>query len=571
MPRHAACARAWRTLGCAGALLVSAPAIADVIVHTNGQRFEGIILSESEQRVVIRLPGGELSLPRTVIERIERDDPLANAVLRIDAAFRTANVIGGMTALIDALELGAEPRQLNETLLRNKSVFLRGLAALRPTDRIEARHQLKRIQSSGMGNHETNLLLAQGFLEMDLPMEASDCLQEAGLERLREDPETQRWAVAFLRELVRKLVIQGRHHDAIEQIERLRLLDAEEAETQVPLMYLVEAARNREADQFERALQILSERLWPIVPEIARDRSLVTIRRMTRWAETTRSEREARRWIEQHLSPHMPVEALAAIHKLYETEARRLINSDQATRAMRLLDQVPEVSRPPELQRLWAEARFYSERAALGDNDPPALFELARWAAEKELYEQAFLLFEELRANPLLRELADEQVLLMRKERDLFLLRRALKLYELGLMDEVAELCNEIIADPDRESEVLRQAKGLADLVTKEVAIEKHNEPYVAEAYFQQAERAYFLDDIDQAWNYIDLLLTHYAETPAAERAAALLPDVMRQLELQLLEGRRRSVPNFDSPVSMSELRRSERLDEEIRLLFSSL
>lgn len=56
------------------ACVLAAPALADDVHLTNGKTFEGVIAEETETRVLIRMPGGQLTLPKSQVARIERSD-----------------------------------------------------------------------------------------------------------------------------------------------------------------------------------------------------------------------------------------------------------------------------------------------------------------------------------------------------------------------------------------------------------------------------------------------------------------------------------------------------------------
>lgn len=52
--------------------ILAVPAFADDVYLTNGESFEGVLAVEHGTQVKIRLPGGQVSLPLSMVERIER-------------------------------------------------------------------------------------------------------------------------------------------------------------------------------------------------------------------------------------------------------------------------------------------------------------------------------------------------------------------------------------------------------------------------------------------------------------------------------------------------------------------
>lgn len=552
------------------ALAFAAPVGADIVTHSNGQKIEGVVISEDDLRVVVRLAGGQVALAKSSIVSIERESAARNALLDLRAALRSANVADGLAALLAASEAGAPGDELDRRFVEYGSSLLATAKTLAPRDRAAALLQLNRLETAPFLSPRAHLVVARLYLEMEDGLKASDAIARAGIDAL-DDDDGRLWARDMLKVLVRRLVLEGRYQEAVEQIERLELLDGDGAAPQRPVMHLAAAARARTERDWQRALAILSDDLWPAAPEVARNRVLVVLRLMTEWAAVNRREHEARKWINETVARRMPVESLSAGHELYASEADYLLRNQRPEQALRLLDQLTEEERPERLRLLHARAHFESERARIGETDPVALFELAQTASEAGLEREALETLRELRANDLLREAADRQASLIRQRRDLALLDKALAAYDAGLMNEVVELCNSVDLDEGRESPNLAQIRELSELARGELARSEQVRPYQAEVFFQQGERAYFMNDPDEAWRMIDLVLAKFPGTPAAQRAAALLPDIVQLFEIQLLEGERLAVPKFDSSVSESELRKSNRMDREIRAMLEAL
>lgn len=564
----------FRPLVAALLLATAAPVAADLVVLNNGREIQGIVVFETEHRVTLSTPGGEVTLRKDQIERIERGDVATHAAMRVEASLRSGNLASALRALSDAHSSGVEAEVLNEVLERNRDSFLRCVRRLRPSEHTEARHQVRHLRDQGFASPMVQMTFAEAFLELEAPLDASECLILAGFDYLRGEEEHREFAEGFLRRLIRELARQGRYQEAVEQIERLRLINpGEEGEVvgQVPLLHLSAAARARDEERFEDALRLIREELWPTVPEIARNRALLTLRQMAQWAERTGNERQGRVLINRYVAAILPVEAISVGQQLYRSEARRLLDHSDPERALALIRQIPEAERGEDLRRVYLQAQFYSERQKIGGRNPADLFQLSIWAADNELWDESIGLLEQLRENPALKEYADEQLALILTDYDLWILRKALEAFDRGQMQRTLELCNQVETDEGRESSTLREIRELAALARAELQMEIKRKPYDAEVVFQQAERAFFMDDADEAWNLIDVVLSNYPSTPAAERAANLLPDVARQFQVQLLEGRRRTVPSYETLVEHSELRQSEQLDKEIRLLLEAL
>ncbi len=57
------------------ALLICGAALGDIIILTNGREIRGEVISESGGRIVVRVPGGTLSFPRSQVATIRRENP----------------------------------------------------------------------------------------------------------------------------------------------------------------------------------------------------------------------------------------------------------------------------------------------------------------------------------------------------------------------------------------------------------------------------------------------------------------------------------------------------------------
>jgi hypothetical protein len=89
----------------AGALLLlAAQGPADVIHLKNGNWFEGVVIEESGERVVVSTATGEIPLRWDVLERIDRGTEEKNLELSIAAAIKTGNALKALGLVADALE-----------------------------------------------------------------------------------------------------------------------------------------------------------------------------------------------------------------------------------------------------------------------------------------------------------------------------------------------------------------------------------------------------------------------------------------------------------------------------------
>lgn len=546
------------------------PSLADRVVMKNGAEIIGVIVEDDERRVVIESNGARLPIERSRIESVVYESADVGVLATAAASLRNGNIASAFERLVAAVEAGSPPEAVDEVLSGNRAWLYRGLERVDESERtaiLAAGRQLSRSPSLGGQSH---MVLARAFDQVGAWSDASDAIRRAGPEAALAAPP-EGWAIDLMRRTIRRLIVQGRYHEAVEQIERLRLLAPDEAGTQEPLVVIAAAARARDAGDYERALRLLGRDLAAGFPEVARNRLVLTISRTVEWASETSNEAPARRWILDHAAALLPVEALSAIQRLHESEAARLVRAGAPVLAKRLVDAIPEPDRTPELQRLHDHASFEVRRDALEPDDAVGIMELAQWAAERRMYPEALQLFSQARGFEPVRALADEQVQLVRRQRDTELLERALLAYERGLVRDALEMATAVLNNADAESQLSREARRLARVAERELDLEAARRPYDAEVLYQEAERATLMDRPDEAWELVDLILLRFGDTPAAARAEALLPDIMWRYRMQLLEGRRTTPPPSGRPVDLAALDETDALAREVSELMRGI
>jgi hypothetical protein len=550
----------------AGALLLlAAQGPADVIHLKNGNWFEGVVIEESGERVVVSTATGEIPLRWDVLERIDRGTEEKNLELSIAAAIKTGNALKALGLVADALET-MDSDFPARYMVTNDRDFMAVIRRMPREHSPDVRILLLRISNSNRLTPAGRVQLARLMAELEAPLEASDLMMAAGVGFLASDRDAGTWARSFLNRTIRRLIYENRSTEAVEQLERLRLIDSELADLSAePMMALARAARARDQQEYELALRLLDEELAVEYPAIAENRTSHVLRHLLRWAEAQNREEVAIEWVARWVEERMPLAALSAEQALISSWAStRMRNGDPAS-ALAIIESLPERQWNGDLEVLWKRARFEADRRTVDERNPADLFQLALWASENDLTDEAINLLERIRQNPILKEPADKLVEQLKHDRDVDILQRAVEAFDEGLMEKVVNICGEMELNPGRESPVQKQAQDLAALARRNILVEQEKRPYIAEAHYQEAERAYHMDRLDEAWKIIDTILTQYAETPAAARAVQLLPEVARALEMELLEGRRFNLPASARVDTVLSTASEDLLGEEIR------
>lgn len=545
---------------------IASLAHADIVQLTNGNVLRGRIGQRLDDRIVLQTPTAELILPNERIDTSVDEAPGDDAAYFVGELLKAGRPLHALDELQRAMAAGHGAEAI-AIATKDRVRLLRDLRTHMADEPVEYRRLVLAIEADPAATTELRLMMARAAADLGAHPEATDMLARVPLEELRDRPEEHAWAITFLRDSVRRLALDGHYAMAVEKIEQLRLVD-DDTTSQMALLGLAESARLRDRALFAESIDALAGRVAPEFPAIARNRAEIVVRDMVAWAAAHEREPEARVWA-RDAGTLLADEGIGAENALYGIEAERLLRQNKPDEALALLDELPDFERPTELKRLWARARFAVDRREIGDANAAKLFELAQWGAERGLDEEALGALVHVRLNPLLKDAADQRISQLRGERELRVLAQALAAFDQGLYEKTRDLCADVIGGVDGDNDTTRRVRELADLAQKKILMNQQQRPYVAEVHFQQAERAYFLGQLDVADQHLDTILDHYAETPAAQRAARLVPDVNRARDLQALErlvrGSRASMPEGAASAEMSKL------DAELKRLMEAL
>jgi hypothetical protein len=546
--------------------LLPAPAIADRIVLRNGTALEGRVISRDEKLVTVESNGMRLSLDASLIASVEAQSPWETILQDAEGAFRRRNLTRGLELVLKARDEGAPIDRLREMLNKQEGNFRGATYTSEPRARAELVSALRRLTDGDLSTSRTLYIASQSFFQSDEPELALDTLQRIDEEDIRRDSSIRTYALSLLRMQVKRLLNNGDFEKAITVVEDMkRLSGTAGVNSHLLIATLAQSAAARDRGDFATALEILVQDLYEAAPEITRNRVGYTLALLVESASENQSWEEARTALAP-IRARFPLDYFSTLNRLALIEAEAAYKAGDLTGALAITESVEEDRRSTELAALHHRAHHEAEVLRIGDQDPVALLQHARWAAANGLLDEAILLFEKLRTNPNLKTLADEYATLARAERDTKRLEEANLAFREGRLDRAEALARLVHDQSSRTSTLVKEAAALLELINKSHARAQERKPYDAEITFQRAERAYFTQSLDESFHLLQLVIRDFPETPAARRASALLPDVVRGLELAFLEGRRTALPAMDR-LTPEQLQQSDRLAEEVRKL----
>ncbi len=554
------------TLGClCGAVSVT---YSDKIFLKDGRIIEAQITQEDSQRILIEKGGMELPLLKSSIESIERSSEGENSLLKAETAFRKSNPVKGLQLILEAHHEGVEGEDLNEVLRRFNPAISGSIQAGREDQALQLRIELKNILDADFLTAQTYFYTSQNLYQLgdwDGAIAAIDSIPSA---KISEVESIKTWALELMNLMVKRRLDRGELGDALSMIERMKLISGDGDSSQVVIALLTRAAKARESGEYDAAFETITGELSKLSPEIAKDRANITLDHMMEYAAQNKSYRFARIAMEP-LKQFLPAEYIQARDELIAMEAKHLIENGTPGKAEELISfEIPATERTEKIQDIYKEAYHQKRLLEIKETEPLELFKHAQWCVENEMYSEAIELFNQTRENPNLRDLSDSALSTARRQEDTYLLEYAQKLYDLGDINEVLKLTNVLLNTEGRGSRLREEAQRLQELAEKSRNREEERRGINAETFYQQAERSYWLQNYTESLNLIRLILNRFADTPAAGRAAELLPDVVRKLELQFIEGQISSFPRLPEGFKLDEIRKDEKLQEEIdRLL----
>lgn len=568
-------------------VLLATAAPADRVTLTNGQVLTGEILTSDTAKVRLRLEGSISDIARRRIRSIEMDSPARNRVLLGRTTIGQGAIAKGLEEWLGALQ--DEPEAAADMLANVVELQGDGLtedfSRIATGERPLAAIRLGRLAGDSRIPTSARFFFLECLAPLGSPAEVEQALRSFEAGPLRDDPRRKQFAANFWRRRVRELLQESRFPEALEAVERLRVVDPESGRPERGLIVLTRAAQLRDAGRLPESLQVLAEELHPLLPEIARNRIDSVVASMPEWVELpegVRAEptdprvaerfRAAREAILGPLAKVEPMRAQAALTTLLSRRARVLLDAGESTSTLVLLrdnDTSPPLT---SLERIRDEATFLNRFQRIRPDDSLSMYRLGLWALDHERNDWAREAFLRVMGPQSLIDLAKERLISMAQREDAASLQRALEAYRAGKSFDALEELTPILRRTGAEnSPVYREARKLADLARGAAQDETRKRPYQADVVLQKAEREFYGGDTDGAILSLVTLLREYGDTPAGARGRLLLPQVMRVAELERAAGARRPLPEIPREIREQVSASDSGLDSEMKSILEAL
>jgi tetratricopeptide (TPR) repeat protein len=549
--------------------VLAAPAAADRITLSNGRVVEGRVLAEEADRIQVEINGMQSWLSRDRVVSVEASGPGDNLLLDAEAAMRRSDVARALEMLERARREGAACQRIDRFMAEHDARISAEIFRRVPATAGALRGALVTLSAGGCLTTGTLVMTARHLADLEEPTLALDVLDRLRVDDFEGLPQQRAWVLGFLRGELRRLLDRGDFERGLGVVERIKRLDGGSFEA-MPLADLARAAAARDQGRFQLAIEILVNDVRPRFPEVARNRVAICLASLRAWATATRRFDEALEAIAP-LAEHFPLDHQTTRNALVVEKARQLIAMGDAEGALAAVDAIPFLERNDEQQEIHRRMFHVVERARLmREGDPLDLMRHARWCAENGMAAEALEMLAETRQNANLRELSDEMAANIRRDRDTRAIEDARRLHGEGRHGEALAMLQPILLNPGRTSQMDREAQALRRVIEQSMRRDNERRPFEAMVLFQRAERAYFAGDLLAAVKLLQALAREYDGTPAAAMGVQLQPDVLRSIEMAMLEGRRLALPSVPDATTGTAIQRADRLREEMERLMAA-
>lgn len=532
----------------------------------NGRTIEGRIISKTESRVQIESGAVVLPLRWDLIESIEESPAYESYLIQATSALQRGSPGKGIEYLLKANESGASPEQMNQTLNHSSIGVMIAVEKARNKKKRTLRLAFQHLSEQDFLTSSSVIICAQALYTLDDWENTSSAMARLSIEDLKANEEIRKWALQFFRQQTKRRLTQNNYGEALFSIERVRQLSGEKESNHLAVALLANYAKAREQKNYKLAFNILVNDLYPIVPEITRNRIDYTLKALKMETALNGNYQEALDAI-TILRLIFPVEYQNARDQYIHQQCKYLFETGQCEAVMNVVDSIPGYERTEELIQIYHLAYNEVKIIEIGEDNPLELMKHGQWCQEEGLLDEAISVYNKTRVNPSLRTISDQMLTNARQQRDTQLLAKAKELYEEGDMIQSLDMLRELLNNPNLGTKLQEEADRLKVLAEKFMKRDKEARGPRAVVEYQQAERAFFRQEFLKALECLNTIFEKYPDTPAAGWAAKMLPGVLQGVEIAYIEGDIKQLPELPKNFDLSTLQRTEKLDEEVREL----
>ena len=491
-------------------------------VRLSGNRVvQGVVESETDDRVTIRTNEGLVSFPRSQVQQVVRASPADRMRVQAELAARS----GKFAELLRA-QAGATSEVVTEELDRviaaNAESLAREFSGAPATDVLLLAKYLNDRPTSAPAPARVAMALIQA--ERGQFAEATRWLGDVGPDGLTDTPALRAWTVAFLKEQIRRALRANEPEFGLECISLLARLAPESLgrSTSVPLV-LARVSLLAAQGQPTEAIRVLKVDMEPMSSAIAFQEAL----RIARQALAESADEERLPVLRALLYSFQGEQYDGELAPLLDQLVRILIAQGEFAEARKVAVRLGTVD-ANAAALLEHRVEFEMRRRDTDANNPLSVYRLGCWAAERGLQEEARAMLQLAAKTPELRENAQLQLQAMQlqvERRDFDRIVAAFETRDFSrTMTSAADFQRLHPASP-----LLKRVRTMEEVSRFQIERQARLAPQQADALYQNAERCFYQGRYQDAVEILNRLDTDYAGTPATKRGAHLRAAIARK------------------------------------------
>ncbi len=551
--------------------VVGSPGLyADTIILNNGHVLEGYIFAERNNKVQIETFLGNVTVQKSRIREIKRSSHERNTLLKAEMFVQDEEWYPALQRYSSLLENDATTRSLIvDSVLKYKQNILDAVPGMNPALRVEIKNITKQLAAGESNNNELQFFKGQIYFALGDRSEAFKILVDLPPKFLAADNTRRQFVKDILRKNINETLEQHKFAETLQKIETISCIDKSMGTTFEIVLYLRWGRTLRDEKNFDAALEIYNNKLYPLAPAIASNRIKQTLNEIIEHSKATRAYQEAIDLVTRYARERFPDFYEDTIGGLAVEYSTWLMNDGQYDTANYILKTYYEVMEQEVAGTLINRNKYKEKASMIESGDYQAHYELGKFCVERQLFDEAIEEFEKAAESSTFKENAELQVRLIKEKQERKMFREAMRLHSNKKYTQALDLLQKT-RDKFPDGALLSNIVKLERLCEDGLKDEAWRRPYQAQAYYQQAERLFYLGDHTNALKKIESVLSLYPKTPAADEALHLKERIATTIRLARLEGNPLDINTQKVDIETSPSR-TQQLETEIETILDAL
>lgn len=546
-------------------IAIGRSALADRIYRNDGRVIEGTLEPGWDDRandVRIRVGRATIAVPRAQIKQILPGGKGDNEMIAAREAFSRGDLSQGIVAIADGLKIGSAAESAAALLLAQGDAIVKGMDDLNPDARAALSMILTKMDDVRMPRADELIAARVQFHAALGEFDKIDGLLEVlGPKYFGDHKEMTQRLTERLQERIQRDLMGDKYENGLNTLKRIERIDPTFARARKTQYILEWAKRLRDAGRNAEALDLYIDQLFDIDPEIARDRIRVTLDETEMGLRRRDRLAQAAEMYERFGMGQAPDFARERLVRLWRDMGARHVRAgkyDQARADYRKAESFQPGMGATELLRV----DYKQKLAGIDTDNLVAHYELGVWCRRMGLIDEAMREFEKASVDPVVGPNAQAYIGQIKVDLADRELKRILEMYEKGQHIDALTAAQQFMNTNPGEG-FLKQARELDKMIRDGLRLRQSDPNQQAAGLLEQAQRAYYSGNYDEANRLLDTIFKHHKGTVTYQQARKFYAMVRDRLALAQLESGKTPTPaNFDdapttaSPATAKEVNR---------------